>query len=371
MPLSDLPREVLLDIAGHLDDADLNAFSRTNSQVYDILNWYLYRRDMAKSQIRSCFFDTEIGVRYRSRSLFWGIKNEVEGTVQLAIAAGRYLDPLPRCYDLALEHVADTGDAHLVELLLEIDGLDPNLGRDPFCDCLPLIQAAKKGHSAVVELFLAAADINPNAGDLWFHLTALHYACKGGYVHIMKQLLARDDVNVNVVSEDGSSPLHFAIISPYPEVVIKLLLHREDIDVNKQDDHGWTALSLAAFYHLFEAAKLLLGRDDIDLNVRNKYGRTALFCACDEKHLSMIKLLLEKEGVDPNCRDNNGCTPLAHACLVLKSVDIVRSLLSHPDTDPNAIDNNGVSILAKVTDNATSWDNGEIESLLRSAGGSY
>jgi ankyrin repeat protein len=85
----------------------------------------------------------------------------------------------------------------------------------------------------------------------------------------------------------------------------------------------------------------------------------------------MIKLLLEKEGVDPNCRDNNGCTPLAHACLVLKSVDIVRSLLSHPDTDPNAIDNNGVSILAKVTDNATSWDNGEIESLLRSAGGSY
>jgi F-box associated protein len=51
MPLSGLPREVLLTITDHLDDADLNALSRTNSQIYNLLNQHLYRRDMARSQM--------------------------------------------------------------------------------------------------------------------------------------------------------------------------------------------------------------------------------------------------------------------------------------------------------------------------------
>jgi hypothetical protein len=47
LDLSDLPSEILLEIADHLDDAAMNALCRTNRQVYDLLNGRLYRRDLA------------------------------------------------------------------------------------------------------------------------------------------------------------------------------------------------------------------------------------------------------------------------------------------------------------------------------------
>ncbi|KAN0085611.1 Ankyrin repeat-containing domain protein, partial [Elaphomyces granulatus] len=202
--------------------------------------------------------------------------------------------------------------------------LDPNLLRSR-CERPPLVEAARKGDSAIVELLLAAVDINLNIGDRWYDFSALHWACKMGHVHIVKQLLTRDNVNVNAKDVYNFLPLHYGAMHTD---VVKLLLQREDIDVNGQDVCGWTALTLAAHYNRFEAAKLLLERDDINPNARDiKYGWTALFHACDEEHLSMIKLLLEKESGDPNSGDDNGYTPLAHACLDPRNVDIVRSLL--------------------------------------------
>ena len=266
MLLPDLPTDVLLGIADYLHDADLNALSCINRQVYDILNWHLYRRDMTKSQ-RPWFWYWKRGMavtRYWSRSLFWAIKNGVEGTLQWALAPGQHLDPLPDCYDCALVDAVNAGDVRLVKLLLKVDGLDPNLLRG-LCERPPLAEAARQGNIAVIELLLAAVDINPNAGDRFYHFSALHWACKIGHVHIVKQLLARDDVNVNAIDVYNSLPLHYGTMHAD---VVKLLLLREGIDVNAQNLRGWTALTLAAYYNGFEAAKLLLllERDDIDLN---------------------------------------------------------------------------------------------------------
>jgi ankyrin repeat protein len=347
MPLSDLPKETLLDI----DDAGLNTLSRSNKQVYDLLNRFLYYRDLTKSQ---------------GRSLLWGVKNGVESTVQRALAAGRHLNPIPKCYYIAFEHAADHGCTHLVKLLLEIDGINPNLV-SPEWESFPLILAAEGGHSTVVELLLATVNVDPNVKDLWKSASALHCACKKGNVSIVKQLLARGDIDVNSRDQQSFSPLHWAVVPGVASNadVIKLLLDREDIDVNQQHQSGRTALAEAASYNSIEAAKLLLGRHDIKQNLPDNNGWTPLFWACNQKEcLPMVDLLLENDGVDPNARDNNGRTPLAHACL-LGYVDIAHSLLSHPDTNPNAVDSNGVSILAHVKDRITPQYGGEIESLLR------
>ena len=53
MPLSDLPTEIILDIADHLGDAGTNALPRTNSRVCNFLNQYLHRRDVTKPQSKS------------------------------------------------------------------------------------------------------------------------------------------------------------------------------------------------------------------------------------------------------------------------------------------------------------------------------
>jgi hypothetical protein len=98
----------------------MNALCRTNSQLYPLLNVYLYRRDLTQSEGK--------------RSLLWAAKRtdgllirESTSTAQWALDAGRHLDQIPECYHLALEVAARYGHVRLVELLLKIDGINPNL----------------------------------------------------------------------------------------------------------------------------------------------------------------------------------------------------------------------------------------------------
>ena len=158
MVLSDLPREIVLDIADRLDDASMNALTQTNSQIYQFLNKYLYRRDVA---------------RPRGRSLTWAIYRGVEATVQQAIDAGRHLNPIPESFHIALQHSAARGDVNLVAALLKLDGINPNFGwrQTPslpnfdWRQTPPLALAAREGHSAIVELLLAMINIDPNIRD--------------------------------------------------------------------------------------------------------------------------------------------------------------------------------------------------------------
>ena len=313
MPLSDLPREILLDIADHLGDAGTSALARTNRYIYDFLNRYLYRQDLTNPE---------------SRSLLWGVRNGLEGTVRQAIASSRHLDPIPNCYHMALQIATEQGYLRLVELLLMVNGIDPN--SEPY-QCPPLVIAAERDHSTIVELLLSTAKVDPNIRSVDGE-TALHVAAREGHGSIVKQLLDRDDVDLNAVGGPlGRTALMEACDQEGALDVVKLFLEKEDIDVNQQSSVGWySALSLAVGSNNLEVAELLLDQDDIDLNLKDRSGRTALCTACCENYLSMVELLLENDNVDPNIRDNSWRTPLVHA-YNLNHLDVVFSLLSHND----------------------------------------
>lgn len=312
MPLSDLPREILLDIADHLGDAGTSALARTNRCIYDFLNRYLYRQDLTNPE---------------SRSLLWGVRHGLEGTVQQAIASSRHLDPIPNCYHMALQIATEQGYVHLVELLLGVNGIDPNYETYP-----PLVIAAERGHSTVVELLLSTAKVDPNVRSVDGE-TALHVAAREGHGSIVKQLLARNDVDLNAVGGHlGRTALMEACDQEGALDVVKLFLEKEDIDINQQSSVGWySALSLAVGSNNLKVAELLLDQDDIDPNLKDRSGRTALCTACCENYLSMVELLLENDNVDPNVRDNSQRTPLVHA-YNLNHLDVAFSLLSHNDT---------------------------------------
>lgn len=330
MSLSDLPREILLNIADHLGDRGINALALTNSQVYDLLNPHLYRRDVTKP---------------RSKSLIWGAEYGVEGTIQQAIDAGQHFTPISKNFQTALEIAVGLYReyARLVELLLQVDGINPGK-----------------------------------------HLLGI--AAARGHVNIVKLLLDHPGTDINFADREGRT----ALIRASKLEMVKLLLEQEGIDINRQDRKGHTALSRAVHYsgkwytcehRSLEVAKLLLERDDIDVNLREEDNRrTPLHWACLNDCQTLVDLLLEKD-IDPNPRDFSwGHTPLAHVCFYLcGSVDLVRSLLSHPDTDPNSINNNGYSILAEMISlrNTDGFNplhyqlSIEIESLLRAAGATY
>ena len=148
MPFSDLPRVIILDIADQLDDVGVNVLLRTNCQIYDLLNHYLYRRDLNRT---------------RSRSLLWAVHRGAEAQaatmVQRAIAVCGHLDLIPESFHVALQASAKEGHVHLVELLLKVKGINPNFGDG---SQTPLALAVRGGHVCIVELLLAAANIDPN-----------------------------------------------------------------------------------------------------------------------------------------------------------------------------------------------------------------
>ncbi|KAN0068491.1 Ankyrin repeat-containing domain protein [Elaphomyces granulatus] len=344
MPLSNLPTEILLYIAAYLDDAEVNAFCRTNSEVHDLLNAILYRRDPANP-------------------LLWGIKNGVKGTVQRAVdVVSRHWYQIPDAYNIALQAAVGQGKADLVKLLLKVDGINPNFGAHS-----KSVLAPELGQSDVVELHL-----DTDIRDQPF-ASPLYYACKWGYVSIVKQLLSREDVDVNALAFDGSTPLLIACWGGLVGVV-NLLLAKDGIDVNAYNKYGETPLIMAMTRESVPIVKSLLARDDcdptmatslgfnvlhksvclgdvaivkslldhpnVDPNAENDFSRTALMEACREEHLDMdhmVRFLLDIEGIDVNRRDYVGHTAFCMA-ICRRKHRIASLLLTRDDMDLNLPD---------------------------------
>lgn len=329
MSFSCLPREIILVITDHLDHVGMNALLCTNSQVYDFLNKDLYRQDISRPQ---------------SKSLIWAAKLGVEGTVRQAIYAGGHFNPVPESFHIALQIAADRGHAHLVEMLLKVDNINPNF-RDTSLEykAAPIGLAARRGHSVIVELLLAADNIDPNVKDQ-HSFTPLYWACKMGHVRVVKQLLARDDVNFNPI-EDGrtqsTSPLTVACIRSHTKI-IHLLLAKDGIRVNFNGDiHGDTPLMMAVKRGLVGVVKSLLSRDDLEPNIVNNGGHHVLETAAGLGHIGIVKLLLDHPDIDPNFASRDGRTALMQA----DRPDVVKLLLGQDGIDINQQDNSGWTAL--------------------------
>ncbi|KAN0070009.1 Ankyrin repeat-containing domain protein [Elaphomyces granulatus] len=294
MSFGDFPREIVLAITDHLDDAGMNALSRTNKQICSFLNDSLYLRDLT--------------TRSRSRSLLWAIeKGDSEEalrlaattTVQRAIAVGGHLDPIPESYNVALQVAAEEGREHLVKLLLKVKGINPNFGSDSPC---PLALAAEWDRTATVELLLADAKVDPNIFDESNHIllfyAVFHRSWTATSRAIVKLLLDHPAIDPNSVygDERGRSVLMRVQFLD----MINVFLDKKDVNVNQQDNEGRTALCrtvqrLINWPDVCAVVKSFLHRrDDIDINLPDNRGRTPLFWAQHFGHLSVVELLLER-----------------------------------------------------------------------------
>src|SRR5467141_2780729 len=283
MSLSSLPKDILLYLAGYLNDAEVNALCQTNSEIRDLLSVTLYRRDLPKS-------------------LRWGISNGLVGTVQRAVdAVSQHWDRIPEAYNIALQAAAEEGNVDLVKLLLKVDGINPNFG--DHSKSAPLILAAKNGHSDVVELLLATVNVDPDVRDQ-YSASPLFYACKNAcenaykpkaYVSIVKQLLNRGDVDLNAL----------AIFQPY--------------------DSSTPLIAASEF----KVVELLLAEDGIDINACNAKGETPLLKAMNRKETQKIKALLARDDWDPTNVDFDGDHLFPYS-VHAGDVAIVKSVLDHP-----------------------------------------
>ena len=154
--------------------------------------------------------------------------------------------------------------------------------------------------------------------------TAMMYAAIGGNHVIVAQLL-EEGASVNVTSYTGSSALHTAALKGNADVM-RVLLRRSELDVNVVDpSQHQNALMLAAAHGNTTVVECLLSRDDLCPNLRS--NKSALMFAALENQVDIVALLLKDPRVSIDDQDDLGETALmlaafcGHTTVVEKLLD--------------------------------------------------
>jgi ankyrin repeat protein len=105
-------------------------------------------------------------------------------------------------------------------------------------------------------------------------MTPLHYAILSGTQRQIKDILACDNVDVNVLDKSGKHGIHFAAISKRVEIV-EFVASVTNVPIDIQDSwEGSTCLHIAAKDGNLSLAELLL-RLNASRDILDKYGRSA------------------------------------------------------------------------------------------------
>jgi len=188
---------------------------------------------------------------------------------------------------------------------------------------------------------------------------------------LVEQLLAVPDIDVNIKTNDGRTPLYIAISNSYTKnktvlkkaiEIIKMLLKAPSIDVNDTVfDEKITPLYLAVQLGKLKIVKMLLAypdvvvdvnqdtvdvnQDTVDVNQDTVDGQTPLFRAVISGNTKIVKMLLADPDIDVNQVTTNGETPLIRAASLGYS-DIVQMLLNARDIDIDHVDNDNDTALS-------------------------
>lgn len=182
--------------------------------------------------------------------------------------------------------------------------------------------------------------------NITYELTLLSIAAKGGYKVIVNTLIKKG-ADVNIIDEDGMTPLHRAILKKGNRAILKKSkklvkrLIKAKADVNVADKYGRTPLYLAAKDNKIEIAKILI-RAKANVNIDNEDGKTPLFLTIQNDDTKMAKVLI-REGADIYMIDKYGKNFLYYA-IVEGRKEIAKALIE-VESDVNIIDERGRNFL--------------------------
>ncbi|KAL2127231.1 hypothetical protein VTI74DRAFT_11062 [Chaetomium olivicolor] len=168
-------------------------------------------------------------------------------------------------------------------------------------DCqAQLFEAVKTGNYAAVELLLSIDGVNPDAPDS-NDRTPLSWAAGFGNAALVQLFLATPGVDADFPDCRGQTPLSWAADCGHTEVVA-LLLDSGRVSPDSKDASGWTPLSWAASKGYEQVVRLLLAREDVDVNSRSESGLTPVAWAVVNGDPEVLRVFLQsgKANLDYN-----------------------------------------------------------------------
>lgn len=183
----------------------------------------------------------------------------------------------------------------------------------------PLLTAAKHGAFEMCDLLMRRGEVDINHRDT-NDLTALHHACRGGYLQVAHTLInngcqfgetAAGESEVMLAVEAGSGQL------------LRLLLEY-GVELNHINRKRMSALHYAAKLNNIECARLLCNKG-ASLDLQDRKGLTPLMIAAKHGHDHIVGLFIDN-GALINIQDNTQLTAL-HLSAIHGHMDCVTTLL--------------------------------------------
>ncbi|KAJ9585549.1 hypothetical protein L9F63_002666 [Diploptera punctata] len=198
-----------------------------------------------------------------------------------------------------LHIAAEFGHLRLVQFIIE-HGVDCSTCVDEY-KRTPLMLAAECDHIQVAE-FLINHAAPVTAKDVYGN-SALSLAVLEENHEMVKLLLANMSYNI-----DEKDVVIYAV--GYGDMKAVTFLIENNI-INSQNQHGNTALILAACLGKIDIVELLL-QNGADVQITGQHKRTVLMHAAERGHLQLVKLLI-KHGASVNATDEDGYSALSLA----------------------------------------------------------
>jgi len=197
------------------------------------------------------------------------------------------------------------------------------------------INACQQGNIEKVETYLRSNEIDVNLSTK-NGMTPLHYACRNGHIDIVQLLLQQGEININSFDNSGVSPIRMAASRAH-SYIVKMLLQQKNIDIHQPTTRSFhfkmTPLAFACQYGHDDILELLI-HHNININEKNHMGQTSFHIACRAGHENIVQLLLQQPNIDVNEGDFQAQTPLYIACEAGHE-NIVQLLLQQPNIDVN------------------------------------
>ncbi|CAI6079693.1 unnamed protein product [Clonostachys chloroleuca] len=213
--------------------------------------------------------------------------------------------------------------------LLEVYGIDTTVMTVDGKSTNGLLYACEMNRSTAAYMLLEVPrDVQVNFQDALGH-SALNWAARRGWVEVAEALLARDDINLNIATKWGETPMGAAARQDHVEIVrllldktggkppmvysryspmwlafecgstnvVRLFLERlgTDFQVNQVMRKGFTPLTLAASKGYTPIVRMLLAFPDIDPDKpMDRQTFTPLLLACENGHIEIVRMLLDR-----------------------------------------------------------------------------